>query len=117
MTITAYNGGASKIYLLVENTTFNLKKALVGTLKNASGKYGKKLDVVIPAGLQTVAGLPITLTSFNVKVKGTNKGVPYAGLKGCKGGKLHFSGVFFYNDGSAKRADSTTACTAAKKKK
>jgi hypothetical protein len=116
LNITAYNGGGKTIYLLVENTTFNLKKALVGTLRNATGKYGKKLDVVIPAGLQTVAGLPITLTAFNVKVKGLSKGVPYAGLKGCSGGKLHFAGQFFYNDGSSKSATSSTSCKAAKRK-
>jgi hypothetical protein len=112
LSVTAYNGpGGDTLYLLVKNQAFNVNKALVGTLRKGSGKYGKKLDVVIPGPLQQVAGLSITLTEFKVKVKATRKGVPYVGLAGCTGRKLNYTGAFFYSDGSAKRVDATSKCS------
>jgi hypothetical protein len=116
-TITAYNGprtasGNSKLFLLVKEPTFNVNAVLDGTLKPDTGKYGRKLDVLIPPNLQNVAGIIITLTQFTTKVGGTAKGSPYVALKGCSGGKLNFAGTFFYSDGTNKAANATANCRA-----
>lgn len=110
--VTAYNGKNGKqIYLLVQESQFNIQKALVGTLKSDTGAFGKKLDVVIPSTLQSVAGLPITLTEFKTKIsKRVAKGVPYVGLAKCTGKVLEFKGDFTYSDGTSKSATDTVAC-------
>jgi hypothetical protein len=115
--ITAYNGprnaaGNSKLFLLVKEPTFNVNAVLDGTLKPDTGKYGRKLDVLIPPNLQNVAGIIITLTQFTTRVAGTAKGTPYVGLKGCSGGKLSFKGDFFYTDNTNKSALNTANCRA-----
>jgi hypothetical protein len=114
-TITAYNGprtasGNGKLFLLVREPTFQVNAVLDGTLKPDTGKYGRKLDVLIPANLQQVAGIVITLTQFTTRVRGTAKGTPYVGLRGCTGGKLSFKGDFFYTDNSNKSALTTANC-------
>jgi hypothetical protein len=115
-TITAYNGPRSalgqKLFLLVKEPTFNVNAVLDGTLKTDTGKYGRKLDVLIPANLQNVAGIIITLTQFTTRVGGTAKGTPYVGLKGCTGGKLNVKGDFFFSDNTNKSALSTANCRA-----
>jgi hypothetical protein len=112
-TITAYNGPqGKKIFLLVKEPTFNVNSVLIGTLKTDTGKYGRKLDVAIPANLQNVAGIIITLTQFTTRVGGTAKGTPYVGLKGCTGGKLNFKGDFFFTDNTSKSATTTATCRA-----
>jgi hypothetical protein len=112
-TITAYNGpDGRKIFLLVKEPTFNVNAVLDGTLKPDTGKYGRKLDVAIPANLQNVAGIIITLTQFTTRVGGTAKGTPYVGLKGCTGGKLSFKGDFFFTDNTSKSAVTTANCRA-----
>lgn len=112
ITVTAYNGkGGKTIYLLVTEKAFSINKALIGTLKNDTGKFGKKLDVVIPTTLQNVAGLTITLTEFKTKINKTVKGVPYVGLKSCKDKSLDFKGDFSYSDGTSKSATDTVKCS------
>ena len=110
-TITAYNGpNGRKLFLLVKEPTFNVNAVLDGTLKTDTGKYGRKLDVLIPQNLQNVAGIVITLTQFTTRVGGTAKGSPYVGLKGCTGGTLSFKGDFFFTDGTSKSATTTASC-------
>jgi hypothetical protein len=110
-TITAYNGpNGRKIFLLVKEPTFNVNAVLDGTLKTDTGKYARKLDVAIPANLQNVAGIVITLTQFTTRVGGTAKGTPYVGLRGCTGGKINFKGDFFYTDNTTKSATTTATC-------
>lgn len=112
--IKAYNGSTkgTKLYLLAQNSAFNINKALDGTFSSASGDYGKKLTVKIPTNLQQpVAGAYATLTDFKTSVGGTSKGTPYAALKGCTGGKLKYKGVFNYSDGTSKTATTTSKCS------
>jgi hypothetical protein len=110
-TIAAYNSSnGKKILLLVTEPTFNVKSVLVGTLKPDTGKYGRKLDVIIPANLQNVGGIVVTLTKFTTIVGGTRQGTPFVGLKGCTGGKLNYKGDFFYTDNTTKSALSTGTC-------
>jgi hypothetical protein len=113
LTVKAYNGpGGNRLSLLVDNAAFNIHNALQGTLTNATGSYGKKLTVTIPANLQSpLPGQFATLTQFITKVGATSKGVPYVGLKGCSGGKLKLKGVFNYTDGTSKTATTTVKCT------
>ena len=119
LTVTAYNGPkGNSIYLHVRGTApLDINSVIVGTLKNATGAYGKKLNVPIPANLQQpLAGVFATLTSFSTSVGGTSKGTPYVGLKGCPSTKkLKFKGDFTYTDGTKKTATTTLACTPAKK--
>ncbi len=119
LTVTAYNGPKGKsIYLHVRGTApLDINSVIVGTLKNASGAYGKKLNVPIPANLQQpLAGVFATLTSFSTSVGGTSKGTPFIGLKGCPSNKkLKFKGDFTYTDGTKKTATTTLSCTPAKK--
>jgi hypothetical protein len=119
LTVTAYNGPKGKsIYLHVRGTApLDINSVIVGTLKNATGAYGKKLNVPIPANLQQpLAGVFATLTSFSTSVGGTSKGTPFVGLKGCpKDKKLKFKGDFTYTDGTKKSATTTLPCSAAKK--
>jgi hypothetical protein len=114
LTVTAFNGPGGKSVLLhvVGTTPAAIDSVIDAKLKKASGKYGYKLVVPIPAGLQQpVPGAFATLTSFITSVSGTAKGVPYIGLKGCSGGKLNFKGDFSYTDGTSKSATSTAKCT------
>jgi hypothetical protein len=112
LTVKAYNGpGGNKLSLLVDNQQFGIHAALAGTLSNATGNYGKKLTVTIPANLQSpLPGQFATLTQFLTKVGGTSKGTPYVGLKGCSGGKLKFKGTFNYTDGTSKTATNSINC-------
>ncbi len=112
--ITAFNGpGGRSLYLRVQSlpgAAVALDQILDGKFQNASGKYGKKLVVTIPPELQNIAGAEISLLRFLVNLGGTNKGTPYAGLKGCSGGKLAFKADFIYKDGTSNSAATTTKC-------
>jgi hypothetical protein len=119
LTVTAYNGAASKsnsanrwFYLHVEGTTpLVIDSVIAATLTKASGDYGYKLVVPIPANLvQPLAGVTATLLNFSTSVGGTSKGLPYVGLKGCSGGKLKFKGTFVFTDNTSKTVTDTAAC-------
>ncbi len=111
-TVTAFNGPGGKILLVVDEPSFSVHDVMVGTLKNDKAPYGKKLDVVIPIGLQNArqANVNISLTNFQTSVGGTRKGVPYVALKGCSGGKLKFAGDVSFTTGDTKSGTSTTTC-------
>ena len=119
LTVTAYNGAASKsnsanrwFYLHVEGSSpLVIDSVIAATLTKATGDYGYKLVVPIPANLvQPLAGVTATLLNFSTSVSGTAKGLPYIGIKGCSGGKLKFKGTFLYTDGTSKTATDTAAC-------
>jgi hypothetical protein len=119
LTVTAYNGAASKsnsanrwFYLHVEGTTpLVIDSVIAATLTKASGDYGYKLVVPIPANLvQPLAGVTATLLNFSTSVGGTSKGLPYVGLKGCSGGKLKFKGTFVFTDNTSKTVTDTATC-------
>jgi hypothetical protein len=117
LTVTAYNGAAKAngdrwFYLHVEGSVpLKIDSVIAATLKRATGAYGYKLDVPIPANLvQPLAGITATLLNFSTSVGGTSKGVPYVGLKGCSGGKLKFKGTFVYTDNTSKTVTDTAAC-------
>jgi hypothetical protein len=115
LTVTAYNGpGGKKLWLLVKEPTFQINSVLDGTLSADTGKYGKKLTVLIPANLQQpLPGVYATLTEFKTSVSGTAtaKKVPYIALKGCTGGKLNYGGDFTFTDNDVKKVTTTSKCT------
>jgi len=118
LTVTAYNGSATAnpanrwFYLHVQGEVpLKIDSVIAATLTKATGDYGYKLVVPIPANLvQPLAGVTATLLNFSTSVSGTAKGLPYIGIKGCSGGKLKFKGTFVYTDGTSKTATDTAAC-------
>jgi hypothetical protein len=114
LTVTGYNGPKGKTLLLRVRGTdpLAIDSVIVGKLVKGSGAYGKKLVVTIPDNLQQpLAGLYATLTRFVTTVGGTQKKVPYIGLKGCpKNKKLHFKGDFVFTDGTKQSPKATAPC-------
>jgi hypothetical protein len=117
LTVTAYNGAAKAngdrwFYLHVQGQVpLKIDSVIAASLKRATGDYGYKLDVPIPANLvQPLAGITATLLNFSTSVGGTAKGLPYVGLKGCSGGKLKFKGTFVYTDNTSQTVTDTAAC-------
>ncbi len=101
--IVAFNGTGGKSLLMhvTGETPLQIDEVLVGKLTAGSGKYGKKLSVAIPDGLQQPApGAFATLLDFKLTVKGTAGKTPYVGLAGCTTGGLNFAGAFTYTDGT-----------------
>jgi hypothetical protein len=116
LTITAFNGpSGNKIELhVVGQQPLQIDSVIEGSLQSSSGKYGHKLVVPIPQGLQQPApNVYATLTQFITAVGSTtvkSKGKPYVGLVGCTGGKLQFRGDFTYSDGTSKSATAVASC-------
>jgi len=113
LTVTAYNGpGGRTINLLVKGSApLAINSVLVGRLQPATGKFGRKLVVTIPANLQQpLTNVFATLSSFKTSVGGTFRRVPYIALKGCTAGKLQFKGDFVFTDGSRQSPTSTSTC-------
>ncbi len=118
-TIRAFNTKGGKLALKLTKAAGDAAgdAVLTGTLKKDSGKYGVKLDVVIPAPIQMPAdGLFVTLTKFNTTIsskkftKGGKK-YGYATSVGCPAnGKYNFGGDFAFTDGSSAKVKSTTKC-------
>ena len=111
--IDAFNGagGTSLLMHVTGDAPLQIDEVLVGKLSSASGKYGKKLTVAIPSGLQQPApGAFATLLDFKLTVKGTSNKVPYVGLAGCTTGGLNFGGMFTYTDGSMQNVTAKAPC-------
>lgn len=109
--VTAFNGGKDKLFLRVETKEpIEIAAVLVGKLKPATGKFGRKLDVTIPESLQNIGGAIPTLTEFITKIQKTNKGVPYIATTGCSGGKWNFRAQVFYTDNTDTTADTKVNC-------
>lgn len=112
-TIAAYNAANNKINLklIAKKGEINSAGVLVGTLKSDTGKFGKKLDVPIPAKLQEQLGLKITLTRFNTVISTkTFKGKAYVTSTGCTGGNYKFGGDFTFSDGTKQKVVTTAKC-------
>lgn len=112
--ITAWNGPNNTLILELKGQGgfSDQEKVIVGKLKSASGKYGKKLDVDIPLNVQQpVAGLKATITKFQTKINATYKGKNYVETVGCTAKKYNFAGDFYFDDGtSIKGVTETTKC-------
>jgi len=111
--VTAYNGPGASFWLRVVEPQLSIDSILQGTLGNDSGRYGKKLMVLIPANLQQpLPGMYATLTNMTVSINKVAKGASYAALKGCAGGTLQFGSDLTFTDGSTLSAPATAKCHA-----
>jgi len=111
--VTAYNARGNKLLLKLTKAPgdpVDSTGVIVGTLKNATGKYGKKLDVPIPAKYQQQLGLFITLTKFDVTINKTYRKTPFIVSTGCTGGSYKFAGAYTYTDGTTFQAEATSKC-------
>ncbi len=111
--VTAYNARGNKLLLKLTKAPgdpVDSTGVIVGSLKNASGKYAKKLEVPIPAKYQQQLGLFITLQKFDVTITKTYRGVPFIQSTGCTGGSYKFAGAYTYTDGTTFQTTSTSKC-------
>lgn len=116
LTVTAFNGpGGNKLELYVQGSApLQINSTIEGVLKSTSGKYGKKLDVTIPASLQQpLTGVYATLTYFETNIRGTvrHKGRSrgYVETVGCAR-KWYFAATLTFTDNSSLSASDTVAC-------
>lgn len=110
--VAAFNGGGGKLFLrtIAVAGQPDSSGVLTGKLSKASGAFGQKLTVTIPAKLQNQFGLPITITKFGTAIQATRKGVGYVQSTGCTGGKYQFKATFTYTDDTSKDATATAKC-------
>lgn len=114
-TTLGFNAKGSKILLYTVTTVpISTSTTLVGTLKKASGKYGTKLDVVIPP-LPTLPGQPnATITKFQLTTKATikkgKKKYNYIEAPTTCKKSWPFAGKFTFEDGTTLTASSTVKC-------
>jgi hypothetical protein len=98
LTVAAVNGPKGKVlYLVLRNKPGSVdvpNRVIPGTLVKASGAFGFLVRFEVPANLQNVAGLDISLTDFDVKLSGTPrkvkvgkvfKKISFFQLTSCKG--------------------------------
>lgn len=112
LTVTAYNGANNKLYMRVQTQNpIPIDDVMVGKLVKASGKYGRRLAVEIPEGLETVSGFRPTLTKFRVKIGATRNKVPYIATTGCSAGDWSFKAQVFYTDGTNQSGVASSNCT------
>jgi hypothetical protein len=112
--VAAFNGPKGKSLLLhvTGSAPLAIDSVMEAKLSKASGKYGYKLTVPIPANLQQpIPGTYATLLSFITNVKGTASGAPYVGLAGCTKKKLNFGGTFTFTDGTSQKVTTTSKCS------
>lgn len=65
--ITVVNGGAKQVlFYVVMNNPARVRKAIIGHIARASGRFVYHLTAVIPKELRVVAGVPIKLTSLKI---------------------------------------------------
>lgn len=113
LTVVAYNGPSGKSLLMrvKGSTPLQIDEVLVGKLTKGSGKYGTKMTVPIPAGLQQPApGAFATLTDFNLTLKAGTKTKPFVAMSGCPTGGLNVGGVFSFTDGTSQTVSAKAAC-------
>jgi hypothetical protein len=110
LVVTVFNGpkGKSTLFHLKGTAPVAVNAAFAGSIKKDSGKYGYKLDVVIPKSLYNPVGTTYTpLTHFKVKIKATTKvkgkTVGLLATVGCpKGKKWPFKGEWEYANSPAR---------------
>lgn len=112
--VAAFNGPKGKTLLLhvTGSAPLAIDSVIEAKLGKASGKYGYKLTVPIPANLQQpIPGTFATLTSFITNVKAKTGSTPYVGLTGCTKKKLNFGGDFTFTDGTKQKVTTTAKCS------
>jgi hypothetical protein len=114
LTVLAFNGqGSKQLLLYVQGSTpLAINSTIVGTLKNDTGKYGKKLDVAIPANLQQpLTNVYATLTKFDTTIGGKVGGKNYVDSIGCIKSKRNWGADLEFTDGTSDKTTTTSTCT------
>jgi hypothetical protein len=95
-TVDAYVGSASSIIFYTQQVGGTVRKALVGKVSKASGKFGSKIVIKIDEDLQQPApGVFSSLVDLNVTIK-AKRGKSYlVSSTGCPKDKKHRFGVKF----------------------
>ncbi len=119
LTVKIFNApGGKGVNLLVEGSSpLVIKDVIEGKLTKQSGKYGYKLAVTVPEGLQQPApGAIATLVDFDTKlpaktIKKGKKKIPYVASKGCTGGSWAWGYTGDYTDGTSQTVETTQKCS------
>lgn len=127
LTVAAYNGAknGTKLLLVVNGSSPVLvqNRVIPGTIKRASGTFGTSIRFDIPADLQHVANVPVSLTDFSVKVSGTPKTFKVSGktvkasylqLTSCPGGHLPTKAITVFTDSQTGQPKPVTSTSASK---
>jgi hypothetical protein len=114
-TITLFNSKAGHGLILALRGPLPIN--LEGTWTKATGLYGQKLTVNIPASARHPApGVDTPLTKFSTHlpvrlIRKSGKTYSYTALKGCgAGSKLRFKATFTYDGAPAQNPTATAAC-------
>jgi hypothetical protein len=124
LTVTAYNDGKHKQFLLVLNATSPVQvqnRVIPGKLGPGGGGFGYTLKFTVPPNLQQQLGLQIALTDFDVvtsnrtvtaKIHGKKQKVSYLMLKKCPPSKkLQTKAVVNFNNDAGQPGGPTVTST------
>lgn len=117
-TVTFVNGGKSTLWAFTTlyNPALVQEPIAISIKKLSSSKWGYRASFRVPQVLQVVAGVPITLRSFNFAIGGKSYAKDYIVTTSCpKSKKYPYEATAFYkyNDGttSSKKYASTVPCS------
>jgi hypothetical protein len=110
--ITVINGGANKVWFwTVLQNPARVQAAVPGTITKMSGKWAYKLTFTVPASLQIVAGIPITLNSLSVTAGGKSYAKDWLATTSCPASKKWpYESTFDLSTGGTINYDGTVAC-------
>lgn len=116
-TVTFVNGGKSTIWAFT--TLYNpalVQEPIEIKVKKQSGKWAYKASFRVPKVLQVVAGVPVTLRSFNFSIGGKKYAKDFLATTSCPKSKKYSyeaTAYYLYNDNttSQKTAKNTVACS------
>jgi len=114
LTVTAFNGqGSKQLLLYVQGSSpLSINSTLVGTLKKDTGKYGYKLDVLIPANLQQpLPNVYATLTKFDTTIGAKRGKIGYVTSTRCTKHTWNWAADLTFTDGTSDRATTTSKCS------
>ena len=110
--ITVINGGANKVWFwTVLQNPARVQAAVPGTITKQSGKWAYKLSFTVPASLQIVAGIPITLNSLAVTAGGKSYAKDWLATTSCPASKKwDYQSTFDLSTGGSISYDGSAAC-------
>jgi hypothetical protein len=95
-TVNAYVGSKNSIIFYTQQVGGTVRKALVGKVKKASGKFGSKIVIKIDEDLQQPApGVFSSLVDLNTTIKAKRRGNFLVSTTGCPSDRKHRFGVKF----------------------
>jgi hypothetical protein len=112
LAIQAFNGPGNKLFIRVStNNPIDIVGVMVGTLRPASGRFGRRLAVQIPRDLyEPLTDVHPTLTEFVLNIRATFRGRPYIETRGCSARRWNFRADLTFTDGTSATDADTAAC-------